>query len=275
MNIGIIGIGHIGSSLALALRTIGKYDKIYGYDIDEKSIKYANDNNIYDGIVSFEEIQKNDIIFIATNITAIISIINSFEHISQDTIIVDLGSTKKSIIQNIPKKIRDNYIPTHPMAGKEYSGIFHADEKLFDDKTIIICDQEKSNPQKLASMIDVFNDLNMNIIYMDSNEHDEHASYVSHMPHIISFSLANSVLNHEKAENITSLAGGGFNDISRIAKSSPIMWVDIFKNNKDNLIKSLDEFENEFKTAKKMIEDENWDSLNKWIAHANHLQHIL
>lgn len=275
MNIGIIGIGHIGSSLAKALRLRKKYNKIYGYDIDEQSIIYAKKNNIYDDIVSFEDIQKNDIIFIATNITAIIKIINDFKYINKDTIIVDLGSTKKNIIDNIPDKLKNNYIPTHPMAGKEFSGVYYADESLFDQKTIIICDKDKSSTDNIKIVSDIFRDLNMNIVYMNSSEHDEHASYVSHMPHIISFSLANTILKHEQAKNITSLAGGGFKDISRIAKSSPFMWVDIFKNNKDNMLKSLSKFEAEFKIAKEMIENEDWDSLSSWIKDANKLQHIL
>jgi prephenate dehydrogenase len=161
------------------------------------------------------------------------------------------------------------------MAGQECSGVSHANKNLFNNKTIIICDKEKSNSKNIKIISDIFINLNMNIVYMNAKEHDEHASYVSHMPHIISFSLANSVLKHEQAENITSLAGGGFNDIARIAKSSPLMWVDIFKNNKNNMVKSLNEFENEFKRAKQMIIDEDWDSLSDWIKYANNLQHIL
>ena len=275
MDIGIIGIGHIGSSLAKALRLRKKYNKIYGYDIDEKSIQYAKENHIYDDIMSFEDIQKNDVLFIATNISSIISILNDLQHIDKHTIIVDLGSTKTSIIKNIPSKIKDNYIPAHPMAGQEYSGVFHANEKIFDNKTIIICDKETSNPKNIKIVSDIFIDINMKIRYMSSSEHDEHASYISHMPHIISFALANTVLKHEQAKNITSLAGGGFKDICRVAKSSPLMWVDISKNNKDNMLKSINKFEKEFKMAKKMIENEEWDSLNDWIKYANGLQHIL
>lgn len=283
MIIGIIGIGQIGSSLAKSLKSIKtkdnknirKYDLIYGFDIDEKSIKEAKKENIYEKIVSFEEIQKSDVIFIATNITAIIKILNSFGDIDETCTIIDLGSTKKTILDNIPKRLRKNYIPSHPMAGKEKSGVSSADETLYKNQIIIICDTEQNSKHQSQIAKSIFDDLNMETIYMNSKDHDEHACYVSHMPHIISFSLANTVLKHENINNIVSLAGGGFKDMSRIAKSSPLMWIDIFKNNKNNMIKSLKTYNEELSKAIKMIEDDKWDDLSEWVKKANSLHNIL
>ena len=161
------------------------------------------------------------------------------------------------------------------MAGKENTGIAYSDANLYFEKTIILCDIDKEDSYQTNIAKDIFNSLNMKIVYMNSDEHDVHACYVSHMPHIVSFSLANSVLKQEQAENIVSLAGGGFRDVSRIAKSSPFMWVDIFKHNKDNLLKSIQDFEAELQNAKTMIQDENWEEMQKWMEDANKLHNIL
>ncbi len=115
----------------------------------------------------------------------------------------------------------------------------------------------------------------MKIVYMDSKEHDIHSSYISHLPHAISYALANTVMESEDPKNITSLAAGGFKDMSRIAKSSPNMWTDIFRQNKGNLLNSIEIFEKQMSDIKQMIEDENYDEIRKWMLKANSLHDIL
>jgi len=273
--VGIIGIGLIGSSLAKAIRKYHKCDKIFGYDIDEENIKDAKEHNIYDDIISFDDIQKCDIIFIATNISSIIQILKSFTSLHNDAIVVDFGSTKRSILNSLPSGLKDNYIGAHPMAGKELSGSKNADEDLYLDKTIILTDTDGFNAKKLKILEDILNSLKMNIVYMNSIDHDYHTSFVSHTPHVISFALANSVLKQEKNEDIVSLAGGGFKDVCRIAKSSSSMWVDIFKHNKNNIIDALEHFEAELSKAKEMIKNDDFDGIDKWILYANKLDKIL
>jgi len=110
---------------------------------------------------------------------------------------------------------------------------------------------------------------------MDSKEHDIHACYMSHLPHAISFALATTVMSYENPKNITLLAAGGFNDMSRIAKSSPKMWTDIFRQNRQNLLKSIRIYESEMKKLKRMLEDEQYDDINSWMEKANTLHDIL
>jgi prephenate dehydrogenase len=110
---------------------------------------------------------------------------------------------------------------------------------------------------------------------MGSQEHDRHAAFISHMPHTVSYAIANSVMKQEDSQSIVALAGGGFRSMSRIAKSSPNMWEDIFRQNRDNLLESIESFQVEMNRCQKMIEDEDWDSLHKWMSKANRLHDIL
>jgi prephenate dehydrogenase len=110
---------------------------------------------------------------------------------------------------------------------------------------------------------------------MDAKEHDIHAAYISHMPHAVSYALANSVMKQENPKAILALAGGGFKDMSRIAKSSPNMWIDIFKQNKENLLKSIKHFNEELNMLENFIKEDDWDSTKEWIEKANALHEIL
>ena len=115
----------------------------------------------------------------------------------------------------------------------------------------------------------------MKIKIMDASEHDRHAAFISHMPHIVSFSIANAVLKQEDKEHIVTLAAGGFRDMSRLAKSNPHMWRDIFKENKKNLLDSIEAFKSELKKAKDLIENEKWDELYEWMKTGNELHKIM
>jgi prephenate dehydrogenase len=115
----------------------------------------------------------------------------------------------------------------------------------------------------------------MDIVKMSAKEHDIHACYMSHLPHAISFSLANIVMNHENPKDIISLAAGGFKDMSRVAKSSPNMWSDVFRQNRANILESIELFEKELKKSKQMIKDEDYDGLQEWMKNANRLHEIL
>jgi len=114
----------------------------------------------------------------------------------------------------------------------------------------------------------------MNLHYMKAHEHDRHAAFISHLPHAISYSLANVVLAQEDKENILTLAAGGFRSMSRLAKSSPHMWEDIFRQNRNNMLESIELFENELSQMKKIIKEENYDELHEKMQNANKLQEI-
>ncbi len=275
MKVGIIGLGLMGGSLGLALKHVKFISQTCGFDHNLSHCEEALKLGLVDEIVSFSEIKKCDIIFLAIPVEAIISVLQNLKDIQKNTTIVDLGSTKEKIIKSVPKEIRSNFIAAHPMSGTEKFGPSAAIEDLYHDSVVVLCDMEASGDSHKNRIIQLFSHIGMKIVFMNSHEHDIHASFISHLPHALSYALAKSVMGQEDPKSILLLAGGGFKDMSRIAKSSPLMWSDIFKQNRDNLIKSIDLFENELLKCKQMIKEGNWEDLEKWMGEATTLHKIL
>ncbi|MFA6742003.1 MAG: prephenate dehydrogenase [Arcobacteraceae bacterium] len=276
MNIGIIGLGLMGGSLAKAVKRYGIANKVYGFTNSEKNKKDILDLNLVDELVDLETLKKvSDVIILAIPVDAIIGMFPDFLDIDENTTIIDMGSTKEYIVKSIPKKIRQNFIAAHPMTGTEKSGPKAAIDDLYEGKTVVFCDLEDNGNLHVNKAFKIFQAIGMRIVVMDSNQHDIHACFMSHLPHILSFSLANTVMSHEDPKSIIALAAGGFKDMSRIAKSSPRMWGDIFKQNKKNLLASIDLFESQLQSARKMVEEENYEDLEKWMKKANTLHEIL
>lgn len=275
MQAGIIGLGLIGGSLGLALKEIKMFKTIVGFDKIPLHEKQALSLGLVDECVSLAEIAECDVIFIAIPLDFVAPLINTFTSLRGSQTIIDLGSTKLQIHQQIDSKIRKNYVGAHPMCGTEYSGPKAAKKDLFKHKILVLTDTQESGEFQVAFAKEIFVNLNMQIIKMDSNNHDEHVAYISHLPHILSFALANTVLSQEKPENILALIGGGFRSMSRIANSSPITWRDIFKHNRQYLLHALDNFEQNFSEAKSMIQTENWEELEQWMKKANALHEFL
>jgi prephenate dehydrogenase len=279
MKIGIVGLGLMGGSLALALRKNAPWiTKIEGFDSNTQHCIEAIDLNIVDSIVTFDAIFKNnDIVFLAIPVEGIISILKNIDisEINLNVTIIDLGSTKEEIVKAVPSIIRENFIASHPMTGTEKSGPTASFDSLYEEKVVVLCDLESSGKKQQYIAHKIFSALAMKIIYMNAHEHDKHVAWISHLPHIISYSLANSVLAQEDPKSILDLSAGGFRDMSRLAKSSPTMWNDIFKQNRENLLKSINFFSNELKKLEEKVQNEDWDSLHKEMENANKLHEIL
>jgi prephenate dehydrogenase len=268
MTVGIIGLGLIGGSLGLALQDTKLVSKVLGYDHNLTNCEDALELNLINEIVSFDEIKKCDIIFLAIPVGAIIKTLGSLEDIDKKTTIVDMGSTKSEIIKSVPSSIRANFVAAHPMAGTEKFGPHAAFKTLYQNKIVVFCGTKNTADFHKDRATQIFSHIGMRIVFMEENEHDKHACFISHLPHAISYALANSVIGQEDPKSILLLAAGGFEDMSRLAKSSPTMWTDIFKQNRENLLTSLDLFEKELSTCKQMIKDEKWNELESWMGNA-------
>ncbi len=275
-KIGIIGLGLMGGSLSIALQETSKEFYFIGFDHNEVHCTQALALGLVDEVVyTLDDISKSDIIFLTIPVDGIIAISQKFKQLDAKCTIIDFGSTKEKISTSIPQEIRENFITAHPMTGTEKFGPSAAIADLYRDKVVVLCDMERSgiHQQKVAKKL--FSDIHMKLVFMDAKEHDRHAAFISHMPHALSYSLANAVMKQEAAESIINLAGGGFKDMSRIAKSSPNMWEDIFRQNKTNLLEAINAFQSELKKCQKMVENEEWDTLNDWMQDANKLHDIL
>ena len=276
-TIGIVGLGLMGGSFALALKEACDACHIVGFDHNQNHLTIAKSEGIVDEVAqSLQELTGCDAIILAIPVDAIIEAIRALEPIvDEKTTLIDLGSTKAKIAASIPSKLKSQILLAHPMTGTEKSGPTAAFSTLYEDKVVVLCDTNALSDAHLKRGIWLFDLLKMKIVYMGSKEHDKHAAFISHMPHAVSYALANAVMAQEDPQSIVALAGGGFKDMSRIAKSSPTMWEEIFKQNKAHLLEAIYSFEKELKKCRKMVENEEWAALHQWMQKANALHDIL
>jgi prephenate dehydrogenase len=275
MNVAIIGLGLMGGSLAKSLKKLDFVKGIVGSDHNPKHQKEALELSLVDKIVDINEVKKYDVIFLAIPVDGIIAALQNLVGVKESTTIIDLGSTKAKIIASVPHPIRKNFVAAHPMTGTENFGPSAAVENLYDDKVVVLCDIENSGEHQVEVAKRIFKALHMKKHFMPAHQHDRHAAFISHMPHAIAYSLANTVMKQEQKHTILALAAGGFRSMSRLAKSSAFMWEDIFRQNKDNLLEAIELFENELNILKEHIKNDEWEKVHKNIEAGNRLHEVL
>lgn len=277
-NVTIIGVGLIGGSFALDIKS--KYPEAFikGIDTNETHLQQALKLGVIDEQITIDEILNTDLVIVAIPVDATLKILPQvLDNISENTIVFDVGSTKEDIcakVKNHPN--RRNYLAAHPIAGTEYSGPKAAIEGLFQNKTNIICEVENTAFKLQEKALQLFRDLGMRIRYMNPKAHDKHIAYVSHLSHISSFMLGKTVIEKEKNErDIFDMAGSGFESTVRLAKSSPAMWTPIFEQNKTNVIETLDEYINNLKQFKTLMENDDFKSVYQEMKSTNYIKQIL
>ena len=278
MKVGIVGLGLIGGSIGLKLKDLYDNIIIYGHDIDDDSVSFCLKNKIIDVKFDEEFISELDFLFLAIPVESIKKQLSDYlNKTSNKTLIIDLGSTKFQICNSVESnQNRKNYLAAHPIAGTEFSGPNSAKKDLFNDKVMILCDTEKTDPNLLLDAKKIIKSLGMSIKTMNSKEHDKHIAYVSHLSHISSFMLGKTVMDKEDDEHaIYNTAGSGFESTVRLAKSSPEMWSSIFVENKKNIIESLDEYISNINNFKKLIELSDQKTLNDEMRRINGIKKIL
>ncbi len=278
MNIAIVGIGLIGGSAAIRLRETKFFDKIIGVDKSEANQKKALQLNLVDEILPLEEaIKQAKVIVLTTPVDVIMKLVPAILNLTEDQVIIDMGSTKTNIlnlISNHPK--RGRYVAAHPMAGTEYSGPEAAIPNLFKGKNMVYVEAFKSDEDAFDLADAITDQLEMKSLFMNAEEHDMHTAYVSHISHLTSFALALTVLEKEKSQGrIFELAGSGFESTVRLAKSSPDMWTPIFKQNRENVLEVLEEHIKQLQRLHDKIENEEYDELHKLIKKSNKIKRII
>ena len=279
MKISIIGVGLIGGSIALKLKNKGIASKVFGIDKNNDHLEEALQLGIIDEKLNLEDgIKNSDLIIIAIPVDASRAILPIIlDAIEDQQTVMDVGSTKFGITQavkNHPKRKR--YVSFHPMWGTENSGPKSAQIESFSDRAAVICNQEESAEDAVKIVEKIAENLGMHTIYMDAEAHDIHTAYISHISHITSYALANTVLEKEKEEDtIFQLASSGFSSTVRLAKSHPEMWVPIFKQNKENVLDVLNEHITQLRKFKSALEKDNYEYLEELIRNANKIRGIL
>jgi prephenate dehydrogenase len=278
MTVTIVGTGLIGGSMALALKRHRIAKKIIGVDSNRTHIRKALELKLIDEALPLNDaIQQSDLIVVAIPVDSARQLLPKIMDRVSTQVVMDVGSTKGPItgaIDDHPKRSR--FVGTHPMWGTENSGPEAAEKNAFKGKVTVITDREKSDHDALSLVKSIYEKLQMKILYMNAVEHDLHTAYVSHISHITSFALANTVLEKEKKEKtIFDLASGGFESTVRLAKSNPAMWVQIFLQNRSNILDVLDEHIHQLQMFRDSIEDQNDNDLKNLITHANKIRKIL
>ena len=279
MKITIIGIGLIGGSMALKLKSAGLVSYVFGVDQNENHLTEAKNLGIIDEISSLENaVSQSELVIIAIPVDAARKILPSvLDLINDNQTVMDAGSTKYGIVQTVRNHpMRKRFVAFHPMWGTENSGPKSAISGSFSGKAAVVCDREDSAEDALRMVQKVIENLDMHLIYMNSDDHDIHTAYISHISHITSYALANTVLEKEREEEtIFQLASTGFSSTVRLAKSHPEMWVPIFKQNKENVLDVLNEHISQLRKFKSALEKENYDLLEDLIRNANKIRGIL
>ncbi|MEM5565949.1 prephenate dehydrogenase [Psychroserpens sp. AS72] len=277
-NIYIIGIGLIGGSLAIDIKSNYVDAKIFGIDSNENHLVEALSLNLIDEKATYDDLQKADLVVLSIPVDkAILELPKVLDKVGEQTLVIDVGSTKLPVCKSVEShKNRHHFLATHPIAGTEFSGPKAAIANLFQKKTNIICEVEKTTFKLQEKALKLFQDLGMRIRYMNPEAHDKHIAYVSHLSHISSFMLGKTVIEKEKNErDIFDMAGSGFESTVRLAKSSPAMWTPIFKQNRENVIETLDEYINNLKQFKALMEADDFDAIYNEMKNTNHIKDIL
>ena len=278
-TVGIIGLGLIGGSMAIDLKRRGFAQTVLGVEKDPVAAEAAKTIGLVDRVVPFQEcIEKADIIVVAVSVgTAVKLVPDILDRLASEKIVIDVCSTKTQICHAVkyhPR--RRQFVATHPMAGTEYSGPWAAQPGLFDGRACIFADSEESAPQALKTIESLYATLNMRPVYMNSEQHDVHTAYVSHISQVTSYALALTVLDKEKDEkHIFDLASGGFASTVRLAKSSADMWVPILTQNHDNVLHVIDTYIEKMQEIRDAVFSYDEARLRELIAEANRIKRIL
>ena len=278
MNIGVIGLGLIGGSFALAAKQRLEDVILYGADQNKAHLEEAIESGIVDQSLSPELYTKMDVMILAIPVNAAsLLVLNLLDQINDNALLIDVGSTKASICKIVslhPK--RKQFLATHPIAGTEFSGPSAAFADLYVNQTQILCETQKTRPDLLEWAVQFFRLMKMNIEEMDPQAHDQHIAYVSHISHISSFMLGKTVMEKEQDERtIFDMAGSGFASTVRLAKSSPEMWTPIFEQNSLNILEVLNEYIANLEEFKKLLENKNWSAMHEQMQEINAIKTIL
>lgn len=279
MKVIIVGLGLIGGSISIDLRSAGFATEIIGVDNNPEHVAQAKSRGLCDEILPLKQALKNaDLVILAIPVDAVMKLLPQvLNQVGPKTTVTDMGSTKAALVKAIVKhKNRKQYVASHPMAGTEFSGPLAAVKGLFQNRTTVICDAEASNARDLRKIDGMYDALGMRKVYMSSAEHDLHAAYISHLSHISSFALANTVLDKERdVGTIFNLAGGGFESTVRLAKSSPEMWNPIFAQNREHILNALDLYMEHLSVFRDSLKKNKPEKTFKLMFNANSIKRVL
>lgn len=277
-RIAIVGVGLIGGSLALQLHQRRIATRLIGVEYNPSHARQAMDLELVDEILPLEDaIDSSEVIVLAIPVDQAMQVLPAVLDRITHQLVLDMGSTKRQIIESVKDHPnRGRFVATHPMWGTEFSGPSAAMRDAFEDKAVILCNTGESDEDALEWTKQMYRKIGMHLLEMEAQAHDLHAAYVSHISHITSFALANTVLEKEKEDQaIFELASAGFASTVRLAKSNPAMWVPIFLQNRENVLDVLTEHIAQLERFRQSIERRDAEHLGRLIGEANRIGRIV
>ena len=274
-QLGLIGCGLMGGSFALALKRAGLVKRVVGYSKSPSTTERARQMGVIDveAPSALLAVSGADIVLLAVPVSATEATFKAIRHlINPNTLLMDVGSTKRDVVDAARRVLRDNvgcFVPAHPITGKEVSGVENADVNLYAGKQVILTPIERTFTKQLQKAVDVWSALGCNVVKMSPQAHDAAFAAVSHLPHLIAFALINGISGQANGQDYLSLAGPGFRDFSRIAASDPKMWRDILIANREELLDQSKIFQQTLQSLEKLISSGDGDALEKLVEQAS------
>jgi len=271
-NLLIIGVGFMGGSLALALRRKGYGGPIYGIDVAPRIVEEAVEMGVLDeGSINMEDVRrfKPETVVLASPVRTFRSIAEKLRDLLPDgTLITDLGSVKGKLVHDLERILGETYVGSHPIAGTEKSGVKHSFPELFEGKKVIVTPTPRTNREALARVVSLWEMTGGVVEFMDPALHDWVFGAVSHLPHAVAFALIEAITEMSDSIDLFKYPGAGFRDFTRIAGSDPIMWRDIFLENRENVLRALDVYADSLKRLRDLIEAEEEGELTAYLREA-------
>src|SRR5438552_5512324 len=274
-QLGVIGCGLMGGSFALALKRAGMVRRVIGYSKSPSTTEQAKRLGVIDTAAesALLAVSGSDIVLLAVPVSATEATFKAIRHLLEPTMLVmDVGSTKRDVVDAARRVLKDrivSFVPAHPIAGKEVSGIGHADAALYQGRQVILTPIAQTSPDLLQKATDVWSAIGSQVLRMSPENHDAAFAAVSHLPHMLAFAYFNSVAKQPAGRDFLSLAGPGFRDFTRIAASDPAVWRDILVSNREELLKPSRRFRHTLDAMEHVIKTGNVEALEDLIRNAS------
>ncbi|MEO8249212.1 MAG: prephenate dehydrogenase/arogenate dehydrogenase family protein [Burkholderiales bacterium] len=274
-QLGLIGCGLMGGSFALAMKRAGLVKRVVGYSKSPSTTERARQMGVIDieAPSALLAVSGADIVLLAVPVAATESSLKAVKHlITQDTLVMDVGSTKRDVVDAARGALREqfaSFVPAHPIAGREVSGVEHADADLYVGKQVVITPLERTLPAQLQKAIELWTALGARVLQMSPEAHDAAFAAVSHLPHLIAFALMNAITDQPSGDDYLALAGPGFRDFSRIAAADPHLWRDVLLSNREELLAQSKIFQQHLAGFERLLEAGDAGAVLNRIEHAS------
>ncbi|KPU93954.1 prephenate dehydrogenase [Variovorax paradoxus] len=241
-QLGLIGCGLMGGSFALALKRARLVKRVVGYSKSPSTTEKARQLGVIDVAApsALLAVSGADIVLLAVPVAASEATFKAIRHgIGSDALVMDVGSTKGDVIEAARRGLQGqlgNFVPAHPIAGKEVSGIEHAEASLFTGRQVVLTPIKSTLRSNVQRASQVWSGIGANVLTMTHEEHDGAFAAVSHLPHLLAFAYVNGLAGQPQGDRFLGLAGPGFRDFSRIAASDPVMWRDVLLANREQVL---------------------------------------